>query len=126
MTYRNKRVALEAYVKEMESYKGYVGCDPEYTKYVYIIQKRINEGKTPGYNTFSAEGNSRKYFFSHVSRWLINLVHDNQDYWHNNENFTNMFELLATCQKLACTNYAHSEIDVNQTILELADYICNE
>lgn len=124
MTYRNRRVALEACVKEMENYKGYIGCDPEYTKYVYIIQKRINEGKTPG-NTFSAEGNSREYFFSNVSRWLINLVHDHQDYWHNNENFTNMFELLATCQKLAYIPVAQSDI-INNTILKLADYICNE
>lgn len=63
MTYRNKRAALEACIKEMENYKGYIGCDPEYTKHVYIIQKRINEGKlratlspqkATAENTFSA------------------------------------------------------------------------
>lgn len=125
MTYINKRAVLEACINEMENHKGYIGCNPEYTKYVYIIQKRINEEKTPGYNTFSAEGNSREYFFSHVSRWLINLVYDHQDYWHNNENFTKMFELLAKCQKLAYMPVAQSDI-INNTIFELVDYICNE
>lgn len=121
----NKRTALEEAMKTMETYKGYAGCDPEYTKYVYIIQERINKGKIPGYNTFSAEGNSRQYFFSNVSRWLINLVHDNQDYWHNNENFSNMFDLLARCQKLSYAPAVQSDI-INNTILEIADYICNE
>ena len=121
----NKRAALEADIQAMENYKSFRGCDPEYRQYVYIIEKSINTGKIKGSETFSAEGNSREYFFGNVSRWLINTIYNHQDFWYNNEEYTHMFDLLATCQKLAYTPAVKSDI-INKTILDLAEYVMNE
>lgn len=117
MTTMNKRQQLEEIIANAENYRGYRGCN--LTTETFMIEQAINEGKTLGHDTFSAEGNSREYFFSHVTRWLINEISNHQDYWHNNNTYSEVFDILATTQKLAWMEIAKSE-DVDRVILKIA------
>lgn len=110
-----KRQQIEELITNAENYRGFVGCN--LTTEVFCIETAINEGRTP--NTFSAEGNSRQYFFANVTRWLINEIADNQDYWHNNNTYSEVFDILATTQKLAWMEIAKTE-DVDRVILKIA------
>lgn len=106
-------------MNKINNYKGFKGCTAPMD--TLIIETTINEKKTTG-DTFSAEGNSRQYFFANVTRWLINEIADHQDYWHNNNTYSEIFDILAYCQKLAWLEIAKND-DVNRVIRKIAGMI---
>lgn len=117
MTTITKRQQIENDIRRAENYRGFIGCN--LTTETFVIEQAINEGRTPGNTTFSAEGNSRKYFFGHVTRWLINEIANHQDYWHNNDRYAEVFDILAVCQKLSWMEIAKTD-DVDRVICKIA------
>ena len=105
-----------------KEYKGYLGCEMDGT--VEMIEIVINNyWKLKGSSrTFSATNNSREYFFTNVSQWLMDMIGDNQDYWCNNPDYHRIIEVLPTVHALAYTP-AVSKEKINECIATVGNII---
>lgn len=105
-----------------KEYKGFLGCEMNGT--VELIELSINNywEKKGSSRTFSATNNSREYFFTNVSHWLMDMIGDNQDYWCNNPEFHRIIEVLPTVHALAYTP-AVSRDKINECIATVGNII---
>ena len=105
------------------NYSGFIGCNfPEETK---VVEDYINdwyERNDMGGHHFSAERNSRMYFFANVSHWMMKLIAKHQDFWCDNARYHSIIQLLSNVHELACYQWVPNEL-INSAVLDLCHMV---
>lgn len=95
------------------NYKGFIGC--EFPEKVKAVEDYINDWyirNDMGNFHFSADGNSREYFFTNASHWLMKLIAIHQDLWCNNKRYHPIIKTLKEVHALAYTPSEHESANV--------------
>lgn len=101
------------------TYTGFIGCSvAEQTQAIETFINNWYDENDLSIHHFSAERNSREFFFTNVSHWMMKLIAVHQDYWCNNPNFHSIMEILPKVHALSYIPAA-KEDDVNRVILDL-------
>lgn len=112
-TFRQPLCGKEDYMANNNNYKGYLGCpDPEQTQKIEEFINKWYDENGLSIHHFSAEGNSREYFFTNVTRWMMKVIDRNQDIWCNDERGHKFIEMLPYIHALTYTPWVGDKIAV--------------